>query len=260
MIDTHAHLFWEDFHGEEEQVVQESIEAGVSAIIVPATNLGTLAEAMELAERFQSVFFTAGIHPQDVGGLPDDWLDRIHEALTHPKCVGVGEIGLDYYWKDHPPSLQQAALRLQLELALRVNKPVVLHNRDADEDILAICAEYRGERLRGQFHCFSSGEAILRGVLDLGFHVSFTGNITYRTSPLSEVAKRVPLDRLLLETDSPFMTPVPHRGKRNHPALVALVAERHAALRNLSRDAIAEATTRNAIRVFGLPEVYQELP
>ncbi len=258
LIDTHAHLFWEDFAGAEAQVLDEAALAGVRAVIVPATNLDTLAQARALAERFPMVYFTAGIHPQDVGGLPDDWIDRIGEALDHPRCVGVGEVGLDYYWDDHPREIQQAALRMQLDLARAKQMPVVMHNRDADDDILAICEEVPD--LCGQFHCFAGSTAMAQRLLDLGWHLSFTGNITYKKTTLSEISLTVPLDRLLLETDAPFMTPVPHRGSRNTPAYVGLVAERHAALRSLPVDEVALATTRNAVRLFGLSESLLECP
>jgi TatD DNase family protein len=253
MIDTHCHLFWDDYAADLPGVLDRARAAGVRAFIVPATSIDTARQALALARRHPDVHAAAGVHPHDAAGV-ESTLERDLEALlAEPGVVAVGEIGLDYHYDFCPRPEQHRALHLQLELARRRGLPVVIHNREADDDVLAICREHQDGALRGQFHCFSSSAAVAERVLELGFHISFTGNVTYRNSPLAAVAAMVPDDRLLLETDAPFMAPVPHRGKRNEPAYLALVAAHLAALRGQDAATLAANTTRNAVALFRLP-------
>lgn len=252
-VDTHCHLFWETFNEDLPDVIVRARAAGVRQMIIPATDFATFEQAARIADRFDGVYLAAGVHPHDAGTLPQDFIDRLRELARHPRVVAIGEIGLDYYYDFTPPHVQHRVLHAQLELARQLDLPVILHNRESDEDLLAIVREHRDGQLRGQFHCFSSGAEYARRVLEAGFHVSFTGNVTFKKSRLDPVLSLVPDDRLLIETDAPFMTPVPWRGKRNEPSYIPGIAERYAAVRHQTVEHVAAITSTNARQFFALP-------
>ncbi|MBR9978957.1 MAG: TatD family hydrolase [Bacteroidetes bacterium] len=251
-VDTHCHLFWDDFREDTDAVIMRAREAGVTRMIIPATNLETFEQARAIAERFEGVYLAAGIHPHDAGEVTTADIETLRGFLSHPRVVAVGEIGLDYFYDFCSPATQQRILHLQLALATEHGLPVIIHNRESDEDLIAAVREHQDGRMSGQFHCFSSDVQYARAVLDAGFHISFTGNVTFKKSVLDPVLSYVPDDRLLMETDSPFMTPVPHRGKRNEPSLLPVIARRFALTRDQSTAHIADITTRNAERLFQL--------
>ncbi len=253
MIDTHCHLFWDSFDRDLDAVIERARDAGVSAMIVPATNLQTMLKGADLAAAHDGVFWAAGIHPQDTSDFDAGSLVQVKEQALERGAVAIGEIGLDYYRDYSPPGRQRKAFLGQLELALELELPVIVHNRAADEDVLSICREVQDGRLRGQFHCFSSSPEYAEKVLELGFHISFTGNITYRKSDQADVARLVPDDRLLLETDAPFMPPAPRRGERNEPAFLSFTVARLAELRGVDPAAISRRTTANSEALFRLP-------
>jgi len=197
------------------------------------------------------VYAGVGIHPTDAAKAEPDDVERVAELARHPKVVAIGEIGLDLYWETSTLEIQKTIFRKQLELAAEIDLPVVIHNRRAGKQILEVLDSLGGLPLRGVFHCFSESAAYARNVVERGFYVSFTGNLTYKKSRWPQVSLAVPLERLLLETDSPFMTPVPHRGKRNEPAFVRHIAEKHAELRGLSVEEVARVTTENTQTLFG---------
>ncbi len=253
LIDTHCHLFWNQFEHDLPAVLADARTAGVDAFIIPATSIDTFRQSLELYKRYPGLHLAAGIHPHDTAETgPDDFAELAECARMEGVCA-IGEIGLDYYYDYSPKERQQAALHAQLELALELQLPVIIHNRESDEDVLAICLEHQDGSLNGQFHCFSSSPEYAERVLDAGFHISFTGNVTFRKTNLDDVLKVVPDSRLLIETDAPFMTPVPHRGKRNEPKYLPLIAEHFAAVRGTTAERIAEITTANAIELFNLP-------
>lgn len=259
LVDTHAHLDY-DYEIPVEALVAEAMQAGVTTIITIAASAESLARTEEIAERFPNVFFTSGIHPHDA----KDWTPAIAEELEkrakHKKCVAIGELGLDYYYEHSDRETQFRALEAQLEFSVSVGKPVVIHTRDADEDTKqhlvshseAWNARHPG-RSPGVLHCFSGGPELARFCLDLGYYISFSGIVTFKNADaLRAVAKDiVPLDRLLVETDSPYLAPVPYRGKKNHPAYTRIVAEKVAQLKGLALAELAATTTANAQKLFG---------
>lgn len=251
-VDTHCHLYWDSFEGDLPEVLGRAREAGVMRTIVPATDFATFAQAAAIAESFEGVYLAVGIHPHDAAKAPEDLASALTALAAHPRVVAIGEIGLDYYYDFSTPAEQHRVLRTQLEVARTLDLPVILHNRESDADLLGIVRELQDGTLRGQFHCFSSDAAYAREVLDAGFHISFTGNVTFKKSVLDPVLSYVPDDRLLIETDAPFMAPVPHRGKRNEPAMIPLIAARFADARHQSVAHVAEITTRNAEHLFTL--------
>ncbi|MGH7495413.1 MAG: TatD family hydrolase [bacterium] len=254
LIDTHAHLQLEHFEDDRDEVVRRAAEAGVASIICVSTDLPSSRQAIALAEKHANVFAAVGIHPNDCGTAGDKDFLEVAELSRHAKVVAIGEVGLDYYWKNVDPKTQGRTFVKQLELAQQLDKPVIIHNREASEDILKTLQEAGLTQLRGVFHCFSENTDYAERVLALGCHISFTGNLTYKKSILPAVAERIPLERLLLETDCPFMSPVPFRGKRNEPAFTIAIAEKLASIKNVDVAEVCRLTSANAAQLFALPD------
>jgi TatD DNase family protein len=254
-IDTHAHLFYPNFNGEVDQLIERANNAGVKYIIVPGTDLATSKKAIELAETYESVYAAVGIHPHDTKEWKDSFIETLEEFSKHPKVVAIGEIGLDYYYDFSPKDLQMVAFKKQIELAIKVGLPIVVHNRDSNEDMMKTIREYKDTSLKAQFHCFAGSAEDARELTEMGHLISFTGNITFKKfDSLREIVKSIKIDKLLLETDSPFMTPEPYRGKRNEPSNVLLVAEKIAEVHNVSLDDVSRITNYNAYKLFGIGE------
>jgi len=250
LVDSHAHIHSPQFDADREDVVARALESGLVALLDVGTDLDTSRAAVALAERYEFVFAAVGVHPHDAAALAPGVLDELRVLAQHPKVVAIGEIGLDYYRDLAPREIQRHAFAEQLVLAQELGLPVIVHSRDAHEDVLAILAERGG---RGVLHSYAAGLAHLDEVLDLGFCVGISGPVTFRRSQkLRDEVATVPLDRLLIETDCPYLAPEPHRGRRNEPAYVLHTAEAIAAARHMSLEALAEATTANACSVFGL--------
>jgi TatD DNase family protein len=254
-IDTHVHLQLSHFDVDRDAAIRRAHDAGVERIIVVSTDVASSRQSLELAEKFPGLYVAVGIHPTDCGAAKDEDFAMINELAQHPKCVAIGEIGLDYYWKNVSPEAQKRAFVSQLHIAREIGKPVIIHNREAGAAILHTLQQTGIDELFGVFHCFSEDAAYAQKVLALGCDISFTGNLTYKKSVLPEVARQVPLERILLETDSPFMTPVPHRGERNEPAFVLHIAEKLASIKKISVDEVARQTSASAARVFGWREL-----
>lgn len=256
LVDTHCHLDDDSFTGDIEDVVARAAEAGVVRIIVPAIDRANIQAVLDLASRFEGVFGAVGIHPNSAANWRDEWLVDLRLAAGHPKVVAIGEIGLDYYWDKTPARVQQQAFRAQLDLAAELSLPVIIHNRDAAADLIRELATspLNGRERPGVLHSFSADWSVAEAALEMGFYLGFTGPLTYKKADsLREIAARAPLDRVLIETDAPYLTPHPFRGRRNEPAYVRLVAERLAELRGLSLEEIAHITTANAEWLFNLP-------
>lgn len=252
IFDTHAHYDSSAFHADREAVLAALPEAGVALVVDPGCDLPTSRAALALAEQFPHVYAAVGIHPEDCAGYTDADLDALRQLCRHDKAVAIGEIGLDYYWAENPPrEFQQQVFRRQLELALELDMPVIIHDREAHGDCLAIVKEYPG--LRGVFHCFSGSPEMAAELLKRGWYLGFDGPITYKNAKRApEVAAMTPLDRILVETDSPYMTPVPFRGKRNDSRYLPYVLEKLAEWKGVTTEEMTDITFANGKRLFGI--------
>ena len=250
LIDSHAHIQLDKFDADRGAVLERAQEAGVHAIMVIGFDLETSRGAIALAEKYNQVYATIGMHPHDAKNLHDETIHIFHELAAHPKVVALGEMGLDYYRNLSPRPIQKAVFERQLDLAEELDLPIVIHNREAYHDILPILQARRG-RVRGVMHCFSGDVEIMHRSLTLGFYIGIGGPVTYRKSDaLQEVAQKVPADALLVETDCPWLAPQFRRGKRNEPAYVRATAEKIAELRGISLEEIGEITTQNFEGLF----------
>jgi TatD DNase family protein len=254
LIDTHAHLDDARFDGDRDAMIARAREAGVDTFVTIGCDLATSRAAVELADRYPFVYAAVGVHPHEVKHIGDDWYDDLQRLAKHPKVVAYGEIGLDYHYNYSPPKLQRDRFREQIGVARDLRLPIVIHTREAQDDTIAILKEEKAAEVGGVFHCFSGDTWLAKDALDLEFFLSFSGVITFQNATmLRDIVKTVPMDRILVETDSPYLTPAPHRGKRNEPAYVRLVAEKIAAIQGMTTDKVAELTSHNAHRVFRIP-------
>lgn len=259
LIDTHCHLNFSRYDEDREAVLRRAREAGVDRVIIPAINLESCQQALALAEANAGLYVAVGIHPNSCADFNPSLLATLRGLSRHEQAIAIGEIGLDYYWDKCPPATQRRALELQLELAAELQLPVILHNRESSDDLLALLEAWAPSvapamygRL-GVLHSFSASAETARRALDLGFYLGFTGPITYKNAlELRAIAKDAPVDRLLIETDGPFLAPQQRRGKRNEPGYLRYVNERLAKLRGLSYEDMARQTTLNAERLFDL--------
>ncbi len=252
LVDSHCHLDLADFDNDREAVVAAAENAGLIAIINPGTNLETSQAAVALAEQYPMVFATVGIHPHHASTYTDMTTDALRKLAAHPRVVGIGEIGLDYYRNYSPRDAQLRAFAAQLELAATLGLPVIIHNREASSDTFAaLRASTASDGHRGVFHSYSAGAELLEQALDLGFSVGISGPVTFlKSTALQRVAQAVPMERLLIETDAPYLTPAPFRGQRNQPAYVRYVAEKIADLRGLSLQQVSQQTNQNTVDLF----------
>ena len=261
LLDTHVHLDFDAYDDARDTIVSEAASMGVTRLINPGTDLSRSRAAVTLAATYPGVYAAVGIHPNSTADFSDEMLAEVRALAGAPKIVAIGEIGLDYYWDDSPKDAQRRALEAQLALAAELELPVIIHNRQASEDVIAVLGAWvptLPPTLRsrpGVLHSFSAPLEIAEQALALGFYIGFTGPVTFKNADdLRHVAAQVPLDRILVETDGPFLTPEPYRGRRpNRPAYVRFVAERLAALHSLPDQEFFTLTTANAERLFALP-------
>jgi TatD DNase family protein len=247
IFETHAHLDFEDFDTDRDAMLQQCQKAGVERIINVGVDERSSRASIALAEKYPFIYATVGYHPHDVAGYDEA---VIRELITHPKVVALGEVGLDYFRNYSPRPDQKRIFEAQVQLAAEYNKPLVIHDRDAHEDCLAILDAYKPKKV--VYHCFTGDAAYAQEVLDRGWFISFTGVITYKNNTLSDVVRLVPTNRFFIETDSPYLTPVPHRGKRNTPAYLRHVIEKIAELKGLAPRTVAEYAWHNAAEFFGI--------
>jgi len=256
-IDTHAHLNSAEILENIGKILDRAQQAGVEKIIVPATNLQTSLDVIELVQKYDMLYGAVGIHPTELVDFREKHLYELEKLASAEKIVAIGEIGLDYYWKPFNAELEQYVLRSQIRIAKDSNLPIIIHNRESSADLMNILLdEQKDGKLRAQLHSFSGDKLMADECVKMGFYISFTGNITYKPNEKSlisyEVVKNTPLENLLLETDSPYMTPVPHRGKLNEPAYIKYTAEKIAELKNISVDELGNITTQNAKKFFDI--------
>ncbi|CAM3986713.1 TatD family hydrolase [Alkalicoccus chagannorensis] len=251
LIDTHVHLNADQFAEDAEETIERAREAGVEKMVVVGFDTKTINLAMDLVEKHEDLYAAVGWHPVDAVDCDDEKLAWIEELAGHPKVVAIGETGLDYHWDKSPADVQKDIFRKQLHLARRVQLPIIIHDREAHEDIVEVLQEENAGDIGGIMHCFQGDQKMAEACLDMNFYISFGGPVTFKNAKLpKEVAVTIPDDRLLVETDAPFLAPHPYRGKRNEPAYVKLVAEQLAELRGVSYETLAGQTTANAEALF----------
>jgi TatD DNase family protein len=252
LIDTHCHLDFEDFAAERDAVVARARAAGLARIITISTRVAQFPAIAALAEAYPDVFCTVGTHPHQAHEETDVTLDQLVALAGHPKCVGIGEAGLDYHYDQAPRDVAARVFRTHIAAARETGLPLVIHARDADADVAAILEDEMGKgSFKALLHCFTSSRQLAEAAVALGLYVSFSGVLTFKKSEeLRAIARDVPIDRLLVETDAPFLAPVPHRGKRNEPAYVAETAKVLAEVKGMTAAELAAATSANALRLF----------
>lgn len=254
LFDTHAHYDDDAFDQDRELLLETLPERGVSLLVNPGCDVESSRKAVSYAKAYPHVYAAVGIHPENCGDFTAGDIEVLRQLAQQPKVVAIGEIGLDYYWEENPPrAFQQEVLRAQLELARQLRLPVIFHDREAHGDSLAMVKEF--PEVTGVFHCFSGSPEMARELLDIGWYLGFDGPITYKNARRApEVAAVTPVERMLIETDSPYMAPVPHRGKRNASSYVRLVAEKLAQWKSLSPEELAHITKENGKRLFRIVE------
>ncbi len=251
LIDTHAHLYYPDLKSQLDDVIFRAGGVGVEQIICVGTDLDSSKKSIAIAEKYPTVFATVGVHPHDAKDVSADFIEELRKLAAHEKVVAIGEMGLDFFRNLSPPDVQSVVFCQQLELANELDLPAVIHNRDADEALLAILKEVTPKR--GVVHCFSSGVETARSILDLGVIISFTGTVTFGKNHNESVLKAIDLKDFMLETDCPFLAPIPNRGKLNEPANIPHIAQQIAEIIGVSVEEVAEKTTRTAQQFFRLP-------
>jgi TatD DNase family protein len=251
-VDTHAHLDFPELRPNLESVLRNSKLAGVDKIITVGIDAETNRAALEIAGEHEGIFASIGWHPHDARKADDSLEEHVRELTKSPMVVAIGEIGLDYYRNHSPREQQRDVFARMIRLGAELDLPIIVHSRNAFAETIDIISQESSNNSRGVFHCFAGDVNDLKQVLDIGFDVSFTGNITYKNTPLLPTAAAAPLDRIMLETDCPFLAPHPHRGKRNEPAYIPLIASKLAEIKSIEVAEIGERTTANAHRLFGL--------
>ena len=253
LFDTHAHYYSSSFNEDRDEVLSSLPGEGVGLVLCPGNDLWSSRRCIEMAEQYPYLYAAAGIHPEDALNLPEDWLAQIEEMAAHPKVKAIGEIGLDYYWKEVPHDMQKEVFRAQLALAEKLDVPVIVHDREAHADCLAIVKEF--PKVRGVFHCYSGSAEDAKTLVKLGWHLSFTGTITFKNARKApEVIAAVPIERIMVETDAPYMAPTPFRGKRCDSRYVYRMAETIAEIKGLSREEVERITTENGKRLFNIED------
>lgn len=254
LFDTHAHYDSGSFNADRMEVLASMPEQGVELILNPGCELESSKTAVELAQRFPFLYAAVGVHPSDCGDWQDSWLDELRNLAAHPKVKAIGEIGLDYYWKENPPrEFQQQVFHKQMELARELNLPVIVHDREAHHDCLEMVKAH--PEVKGVYHCYSGSLEDAKILVKLGWMLSFTGVITYKNARKSlEVIEWLPMDRIMIETDSPYLTPEPFRGKRNDSGKVYRVAETIAQVKGMEAEEVIRITLENGKRFFDIKE------
>tara|TARA_Y100000590_G_scaffold346906_1_gene397346 strand:+ start:2995 stop:3765 length:771 start_codon:yes stop_codon:yes gene_type:complete len=247
LIDTHAHIYYDDYSDSIDTIIQDATSAGIEKIICVGVDLRTSEQCVKLAEQYSIVYATCGYHPHEASKTPKRYLYELEQFYTHPKVIAVGEIGLDYHYNFSEPKKQKKVYQEQLEMANSLALPAIVHCRNSDDDILD--GIKNSASTLGVIHCFASTIDFAKKILDTGFIISFTGLITF-VEELEQVVKEVPIEKIMLETDSPYLSPIPHRGKKNQPAYIIHIAKKIAELKNIDIEKVASITTETAYKIF----------
>ncbi|HHZ01597.1 MAG TPA: TatD family hydrolase [Tissierellia bacterium] len=252
-MDSHAHLDDKRFNKDRDEIIRYLHDDGIEAVLNPGADLKSSKKAVEIAEKYPNIYAAVGCHPHDTKYMDDETMNIFRELAKSKKVVAIGEIGLDYYYNNSERDVQKKWFREQIRLAKELDLPYIVHDRDAHEDLLRIMKEEHYDGARGVLHCYSGSVEMAREFIKLGFYISLAGPVTFRKARVPKlVAKEIPFDKLLIETDSPYLTPEPFRGKRNEPMYVRFVAEEIAEIRNVSLDEVAEKTNQNFKTLFNI--------
>ncbi len=253
LIDSHAHLDDRRFNRDRDQLIKSLRDNGVEYVVNNGSDLQTSIASINLAEKYENIYATIGVHPHETKGMDETTIEALRQLASHNKVVAIGEIGLDFHYDNSPRDIQRKWFKRQLELAKEIDLPVTIHSREAAQECFDTIKAAQDGSLRGVMHCYSDSVELAEEYLKLGFYISLAGPVTFKNSRVpKEVAKIIPLDRLLIETDSPYLTPEPHRGKRNDPTYVRYVAGEIAELKGISYEELVEATNRNAKEFYGI--------
>lgn len=248
-IDTHCHIYYDKYQDDINDVIDRAHDNNVKKMICVGVDIPSSEKSIALSKQYESIFATVGYHPHEAKLVDNNYLDKMIDLLKHPKSIAVGEIGLDYYYEHSDKKTQIKVFREQLELAKDLDMPAVIHNRESDSDLYE---NIKASKInKGVIHCYSSDVEYANKLFDLGLLVSFTGIVTFSKS-LQKVVKKIPLDKMMIETDSPYLTPIPFRGKRNEPHMVSLVAEKIAEIKNIPIEEVAKVTTETAKQLFSI--------
>ena len=252
LVDSHCHLDFDVFDEDRQETIQRARNAGVATMVTICTRVTRFDEIRAIAESDENIWCSVGIHPHQAEEEPVISVDDLVSRATHPKVIGIGETGLDYYYDNSPRELQETSFRTHIAASRETGLPLIVHTRDADDDMADILEDEMGNgAFPGVLHCFSSGRQLAQRALDIGFYISLSGIVTFKNAQdLRDIAKDVPVDRILVETDSPFLAPIPNRGKRNEPSFVVDTAAKVAELKDVDKDALSIASTENFFRLF----------
>jgi TatD DNase family protein len=253
LFDTHAHYDDERFQEDREEVLKKAFECGVGTILNVSSSPTSIPKCIQLAQSHERIFAAVGVHPHDASNITDEILSQVEALSEHPKVVAIGEIGLDYHYDFAPRHTQKKWFQEQIELAKRVKLPIIIHNRESTEDVLTILKETSAKDVGGVFHCFSGSIETAKFLIDNNFFLSFGGTITFKNAQkIREILEYLPLERILVETDAPYLTPEPYRGKRNDSSYVGLVAKKIAEIKSLDFEEVCQQTTENGMKLFGI--------
>tara|TARA_Y100000588_G_C14231256_1_gene915386 strand:- start:1402 stop:2157 length:756 start_codon:yes stop_codon:yes gene_type:complete len=249
LIDTHSHIYYDKYNNDLPEVLNNAQNKNVSKIICVGVDIETSKKSIQIAEKYDMVYATAGYHPHESKETKSDYLDQLKKLLTHKKVIAVGEMGLDYFYEISDSKIQRKIFREQLDLAKELNMPAIIHNRNSDDDLFN---DIKSSGIKkGVIHCFASNLEFANKILDLGLHISFTGMITF-VKELQDVVNQIPLNKIMIETDAPYLAPIPYRGKRNEPYMVNFIAEEIAKIKGLTFKEVAKTTTKTARDFFGI--------
>ncbi len=257
LVDSHAHIYLDRFDADRDDMIKRARDAGVEVIVMPAIDVPSIEAAIALCETYSGLYAMAALHPSETKEATDADFERVVELCDHPSVVAVGESGLDYYWDRSFDEKQQDFFRRHIRLAVEKDLPLIIHNREASSDLVRILREERdalqpGPRLRGIFHCFGGPAELVREAAELGFLLGIGGTLTFKNSGVADLVRDVPMEQIVLETDAPFLAPVPYRGKRNEPAYVRIIANRLAEVKGIPVEDVDRITTQNAAQLFRL--------